>query len=86
MSVQELHRWYKYYEEEPFLVDRLEMQLATSNLILATSNGGNKFEFNDFMIRKTETQSKNKVDINNAESMKAMFMAIGKVKNNGKIK
>lgn len=53
MSVSELHEWYEYYEQEPFLADRLEIQLATLSSMVG-GFGGSKLKPNDFMISKKE--------------------------------
>lgn len=56
MSVRELHEWYQYYNEEPFIADRLEIQLATIGFILASQNSKKKFKHSEFMVSKKETE------------------------------
>lgn len=49
MSYQELSEWYEYYAAEPFMSDRIEIQLATLSTMVG-SFGGNKMKHKDFMI------------------------------------
>lgn len=49
MSVSELYEWYDYYSQEPFMADRLEMQLSTLSTLVG-SFGGSKLKPDDFMI------------------------------------
>lgn len=53
MSIRELYEWYEYYSEEPFIADRLELQLAQLSTMVG-SFGGSKLKSSDFMIRKIE--------------------------------
>lgn len=49
LSYRELYKWYEYYNEEPFLADRNEQQMAIlSNLV--ASFGGSKAKVKDFMV------------------------------------
>lgn len=77
MSIQELYDWYDYYNQEPFLADRIEQQLAMSNYILFSTNSKKKAEFEDFMIRNIKKQENNTPPTD--EQIKSMFMGIGKV-------
>ena len=80
MSYQELYSWYDYYSEEPFLSDRLEMQLATLCHI-AANFAGSKLKREDFMIsnRKKETIMRTAEEQKEFEdSLKAKFMAFAK--------
>lgn len=70
MSVSELYEWYDYYSQEPFMADRLEMQLATLSTMVG-SFGGSKLKPNDFMIRKQEEKKLTNREFN--ENLKAMF-------------
>jgi len=51
MSLRELNEWLKYYSEEPFFADRLEIQMAT---LCAMTSGSKDAKHGDFMIRKIE--------------------------------
>lgn len=75
MSVRELHEWYEYYSQEPFLADRLEQQLATLSTIVG-SFGGSKLKPNDFMIRKLEEKKLSNKEFEN--NLKAMFAGFAK--------
>lgn len=59
MSVRELYEWYDYYSQEPFIADRLEIQLANIGYI-ASSFGGGKSKYEDFMV--TGKKKKEKLD------------------------
>lgn len=75
-----MYSWYDYYSEEPFLADRLEMQLATLCQISATM-GGSKLKRDDFMIsnRKKETIRRTAEEQKEfEEALKAKFMAFAK--------
>lgn len=61
MSTRELHEWYEYYNQEPFMADRLEIQLARVCHI-AGSFGGSKAEFSDYMISNKSKTKKSKVN------------------------
>jgi len=73
MSIRELYEWYEYYSEEPFLADRLEIQMATLSLI-AGSFGGSKSKHNDYMIRKEKKKEMSQKEY--AESIKLAFSSI----------
>lgn len=75
MSVRELHEWYEYYSQEPFLADRLEQQLATLSTMVG-SFGGSKLKPNDFMIRKLEEKKLSNKEFEN--NLKAMFAGFAK--------
>lgn len=75
MSVRELHEWYEYYSQEPFLADRLEQQLATLSTMVG-SFGGSKLKPNDFMIRKPEEKKLTNKEFEN--NLKAMFAGFAK--------
>jgi len=49
MPYSEYLEWQEFYSNEPFIADRLEVQLATTNLILSSTAGG-KSKFEDFII------------------------------------
>ncbi len=74
MSYAEFVQWQEYYMQEPFLADRLEMQLARigySNLFTGMSKV--KLEYDYFLIshlKKESTKSKEK-DLEN--KLKAIF-------------
>jgi len=51
MTHQELLEWQAYYSLEPFTQDRTEIQLATLNFLISTTNGG-KADYKDFFISK----------------------------------
>ena len=77
MSYQELLQWYDYYAEEPFLSDRVEIQLATlSNMV--GSFGGSKMKHKDFMIcNKTKEKLTNKEFEDNLKAQFAGFVKKG---------
>lgn len=65
MSYQEYIEWQEYYNEEPFLADRLELQLAKIGYTnLATGLGKIDLGFEDFLVSRHEIQKKeSKVDL-----------------------
>lgn len=73
MSIRELYEWYEYYSEEPFMADRLEIQLATLS-VLAGGFGGSKLKHKDYMIRKQEEKTQSKEEYQN--SLKNAFKNI----------
>jgi len=73
MSRQELNGWYEYYQEEPFLADRIELQIATLSAIIGTSKGL-KYKAEEYMVTKRE-QKKSSID-----DVKKMLASISKVK------
>lgn len=75
MSIRELYEWYDYYNEEPFLADRLEIQLATLSLMVS-GFGKSKSKHSDFMIRNIEKKELSQKDLEN--QIKAMFMPFAK--------
>ncbi|WP_276835308.1 phage tail assembly protein T [Chryseobacterium cucumeris] len=78
MSLSELYEWYEYYSEEPFLADRLEIQLATlCNMV--GSFGKSKLKHSDYMVRKLKQD--NNIDVNNPDTIKAMFSGFAKILN-----
>jgi hypothetical protein len=76
MSIRELYEWYEYYSEEPFMADRIEIQLATISNI-AGSFGGSKLKHSDYMISNKEK----KKGTNDPDAIKNMFMTIGTITN-----
>lgn len=77
MAVRELYEWYEYYSEEPFLADRLEIQLATIS-VLAGSFAGSKLKHKDYMIRKQEEKVQTLKEFE--DDLKARFMPFAKNK------
>lgn len=73
MSIRELYEWYEYYKEEPFLADRLEIQIASiSSMIGSYASGGkSKLKHSDYMIRKIEKKELDPKELENR--IKAMF-------------
>lgn len=57
MSYRELYEWANYYGDEPFIADRLEIQLATICTMIG-SFGKSKMKHSDFMIRKQQENKK----------------------------
>lgn len=53
MSQRELYDWYEYYSNEPFFMDRIEVQLATVCTMIA-GFGKSKAKHEDFMVRKKD--------------------------------
>lgn len=75
MSYQELYEWYEYYMEEPFISDRLEIQMATVCQMVG-SFGGSKLKHKDFMIRKQKEEKKSLEEFEN--DLKTKFSAFTK--------
>ena len=75
MSYKDLYEWYEYHKAEPFMVDRIEIQLATISTLIA-GFGGSKLKHNDFMIshkvKKEQTLKEFEDDI------KAKFLVFAK--------
>lgn len=73
LSAVELHEWYQYASEEPFMADRLEMQLATMSSILYNAHGGKDLSAIDFMISVSEEQKeKQRAKEKHAKIVKAL--------------
>lgn len=69
MSYSEFLEWQDYYNEEPFLADRLEMQLAKigySNL--ATAFGKIDIDFEYFLVSKQDKKENKAIDSKKLES------------------
>ena len=75
MSYQELYEWYDYYSQEPFLADRLEVQLATVCQMVG-GFGGSKLKHKDFMIsgKRKEPQTLKEFE----DELKARFSMFAK--------
>jgi len=76
MSQRELYEWYEYYSQEPFIADRLEIQLANIGYI-AGSFAGAKAKREDYMItgkKKKEKQTLKEFE----DDLKARFMPFAK--------
>lgn len=76
MSIRELYEWYDYYSQEPFIADRLEIQLANIGFI-ASSFGSGKSKYEDFMVtgkKKKEKQTLKEFE----DDLKAKFMPFAK--------
>ena len=82
MSFQELYKWYDYYNQEPFLADRLEIQMATICQIVASFGSKNPPKHKDFMITGKKEKPKSHKEFE--DGLKNMFMAVGKVLNKEK--
>ena len=75
MSYKELNLWYSFYNKEPFLSDKIEVQLATISTLIA-SFGGSKLKHDDFMI---SNRSKQEVTLKDFEDgIKAKFLVFAK--------
>lgn len=61
MSERELYEWYEYYSHEPFMADRLEMQLATIGYLSGAAVGA-KGQHSDYMISVKKEKEKPKND------------------------
>lgn len=61
MSINEFYEWCEYYSKDPFIADRLEIQLATICTMIG-SFGKSKMKHSDFMVRKPEKQILSKDD------------------------
>lgn len=75
MSLRELYEWYEYYAEEPFIADRLEIQLAT----ICTMIGGfgkSKLKHSDYMVRKPIEKIQTLKEFE--DDLKARFMPFAK--------
>jgi len=75
MSIRELYEWYDYYNEEPFLADRLEIQLATVCTMIA-GFGKSKLKHSDYMVRKIEKKELSNKELQ--DRIKAVFMPFAK--------
>ncbi len=75
MSIRELYEWYEYYNEEPFLADRLEIQLATISMMVAAF-GKSKPKHSDYMIRNIEKKVQTTKEFE--DDLKARFMPLMK--------
>lgn len=77
MSIRELYEWYEYYYDEPFMNDRIEIQLATLGYMVS-SFGGGKNKQEDFMVsnkaKKKEPQTLKEFE----DDLKARFMPFAK--------
>ena len=72
-----MHEWYEYYKLEPFMADRIEIQLATISTLIA-GFGGSKLKHNDFMI---SNKVKKEMTLKEFEDdIKARFMIFAKKK------
>lgn len=74
MSYREFLEWQKYYAEEPFLADRIELQMARLGQITSLTGMGKIDLPNDFFIisKPFKTENKEKtVDLEN--QIKAIF-------------
>ena len=59
MSHNELLEWVEYYSSEPFMADRIELQLATlTDVIIKTHTSAKDVSAVDFMITVSEEQRK----------------------------
>lgn len=76
MSQRELYEWYDYYSQEPFLADRIEIQLATLSFIASNFAGG-KSSHDDFMVTKKEKPKPKQKDLE--DKLKNMFEGLGKI-------
>jgi len=76
MSLRELYEWYEYYSEEPFLADRLEIQMANVCTMVG-SFGGSKAKHSDYMIRKIEKKVQTVKEFE--DDLKARFKPFAKI-------
>ena len=60
LSINELQEWYDFYIMNPFIEDRIELQLATLTEILVRSNSDTDASAIDFMISVSQ-EDKQKV-------------------------
>ena len=62
MSFKEFAEWGDYYSRNPFLVDRVELQLATLSEMIYAQGGGSELQAIDFMpsVSKEEKESHHK--------------------------
>lgn len=63
MGITEFYEWIEYYSKEPFIADRLEIQLATICTMIG-SFGKSKAKHSDFMVRKPEKKVLTKEEYN----------------------
>ena len=70
MSYRDLYEWYEYHKAEPFMVDRIEIQLATISTLIA-GFGGSKLKHNDFMISNKVQKQMTKKE--KQDAVKAQF-------------
>lgn len=78
MSVQELNEWYDYYQEEPFLADRIEIQIAVLSAVFGNSKGL-KHKVEDYLVSKCfkpKVQTLKEFE----DGLKAMFVPFARKK------
>ena len=75
MSYRELNLWYSFYNKEPFLSDKIEVQLATISTLIA-SYGGSKLKHEDFMISHKVKKEQTLKEFE--DSIKAKFLVFAK--------
>ena len=74
MSYREFLEWQTYYREEPFLADRLELQLSRIGQITSLTGMGKIDLSNDYFIISSDFKSKDEEKKGDLESqIKAMF-------------
>ena len=56
MTYRELNDWFHHYMDEPFISDRVEVQLANLSYLIASSNGA-KVDIDSFMISSENKKS-----------------------------
>lgn len=77
MSIRELYEWYEYYSEEPFMNDRVEIQLANIGYMVS-SFGGGKSKHEDFMITGKDIKKEIPKPKELEKKLKDIFGGIGK--------
>lgn len=50
LSASELSEWVEFYNEEPFMADRIEVQLARLSAITVSQKSGKAVNVSDFMV------------------------------------
>ena len=75
MSYRDLYEWYEYYKAEPFMSDRIEVQLATISQLIANF-GGSKLKHEDFMISRKVKKEKTLKEFE--DDIKAKFLVFAK--------
>ena len=73
LSANELLEWYEYYNEEQFMADRLEVQIATLSSMVYSANGGKDLSAVDFMVTVSdEAKEKQRAKEKHAKIVKAL--------------
>ncbi|MFY4862416.1 phage tail assembly protein T [Aliarcobacter butzleri] len=73
MSYREFLEWQIYYQDEPFLADRIELQMTKIGQITSLTGMGKIDLPKDYFIISTDFKSKNEEQIDLESQIKAIF-------------